>query len=67
MRLKVKGFIKKFEKLKEWILLQNPSVIESLAKNMNMSVSDLEIWLTKVVCDIDKLDSIKIDIERSRS
>lgn len=63
MRLKVKGFVKKFEKLRDWILAQDFETRKNLANELYMSVSELELWLTKIVDDVTKLDNIKIDID----
>lgn len=53
----------KFKKLREWILSQDFETRKKLANELYMSVSELELWLTKVVEDVTKLDNIKIDID----
>lgn len=53
----------KFKKLRDWILAQDFETRKKLANELYMSVSELELWLTKVVEDVTKLDNIKIDID----
>lgn len=38
----------KFKKLREWILSQDFETKKSIANELYMSVSELELWLNKV-------------------
>ncbi len=50
-------------KLAEYIKMQDFEYRKKIANELYMSVSELELWLTKVVEDVTKLDNIKIDID----